>query len=214
MSIVNMLFASWLLQGKRINAFNLVIINDLIVIVGYIILLYVRAPGVRYFALLLLTAAAGIVYPALWPRRVQALRGTAGAALGIGLHNASAQVSGLVAPQLYRSKPVLPLVLPAQKADLALLTVDYGPRYIKPITAAAVMIGGNILILLPLFWMMDGDISKYPWLVKRVQAQTHHREGDDGPKLILTEEQLAYKIENKKRGLFSRKPKDVEAGVH
>lgn len=96
-------------------------------IAGYIILLKVDLPGVRYFALVLVTAASGVAYPVLWPRRVQALRGTTGAALGIGerynmtqrnhrvalintvtagLHNASAQLGGILGPQLFRCESI------------------------------------------------------------------------------------------------------------
>ncbi|GAA5827762.1 hypothetical protein JCM11251_007661 [Rhodosporidiobolus azoricus] len=132
---------------------------DVLVIAGLIILQTVDSPGIRYFAITLLTAAAGTVYPSLWPRRIQALRGTAGAALGIGLHNASAQLSGILGPQLFR--------------------VDYGPDYHKPYLAASVMVAAVVVLLFPLWFLLDGNISRYPWLVKRVQAQTHFREGDD-----------------------------------
>ncbi|GAA5895566.1 hypothetical protein JCM6882_000342 [Rhodosporidiobolus microsporus] len=151
--------SSELLRRKLINAFPLVIFMDLLVIVGYIILQTVSAPGVRYFAITLLTAAAGTVYPSLWPRRIQALRGTAGAALGIGLHNASAQLSGILGPQLFR--------------------VDYAPRYLSSFLAASIMVGAVVVLLFPLWWLLDGDISRSAWLREHVQAQTHFRAGDD-----------------------------------
>lgn len=105
-TIVFLFICSELLRRRLINAFPLVIASTLassfastltalitslsttvwlLVIVGYILLLKISAPGVRYFAVTLVTAAAGVIYPCLWPRRIQALRGTAGAALGIGV---------------------------------------------------------------------------------------------------------------------------------
>ncbi|GAA6037782.1 hypothetical protein JCM8097_005031 [Rhodosporidiobolus ruineniae] len=147
------------LHKKWVNAFPVVIFLDLLVIVGYILLIKVKAPGVRYFAVTLLTAAAGCIYPSLWPRRIQALRGTAGAAMGIGLHNAVAQLSGILGPQLFRS--------------------DYAPRYINSFIAAMVLISTVLVLFFPLWFLLDGDISKYSWLRRRVQAQTHFREGDD-----------------------------------
>ncbi|GAA6004853.1 hypothetical protein JCM10207_008428 [Rhodosporidiobolus poonsookiae] len=158
-TILFLFFCSELLRRKWINAFPLVISMELTVIVGYILLQTVKAPGVRYFAATLLTAAAGVVYPCLWPRRVQALRGTAGAALGIGLHNASAQLSGILGPQLFRT--------------------DYAPRYLKSFLAASIMIAAVIVLLFPLWWLIDGDISRSAFLRRRVQAQTHFRDGDD-----------------------------------
>ncbi|GAA6053856.1 hypothetical protein JCM3770_004750 [Rhodotorula araucariae] len=166
---------SELLRRKLVNAFPLTICMLLLVIVGYIVLLKVDAPGGRYTAVVLVTSAAGVIYPCLWPRRVQALRGTAGAALGIGLHNASAQLSGLLGPQLFRS--------------------DYAPRYTNSFIAASVLIACAILALLPLWWLLDGDLSNYAWLRAHVQAQTHFREGDDERDVVaevwVTEEKKA-----------------------
>ncbi|GJN89563.1 hypothetical protein Rhopal_002550-T1 [Rhodotorula paludigena] len=158
-TIVFLFICSELLRRRLINAFPLVIAMWLLVIVGYILLLKISAPGVRYFAVTLVTAAAGVIYPCLWPRRIQALRGTAGAALGIGLHNASAQLSGILGPQLFRS--------------------DYAPRYINSFIAACVLVGAAIVFALPLWYLLDGDLSWSPWLSAHVQAQTHFREGDD-----------------------------------
>ncbi|GAA5854619.1 hypothetical protein JCM8547_004912 [Rhodosporidiobolus lusitaniae] len=158
-TILFLFICSELLRRKKINAFPLAIINDLIVIVGLILLIKVDKPGVKYFAITLLTASAGVIYPILWPRRVQCFRGSAGAALGIGLHNASAQLSGLLGPQLFRS--------------------DYAPTYEKSYIAASIMVAAVILLLLPLWYLLDGDISGHPWLVSHVHAQTQFREGDD-----------------------------------
>ncbi|GAA5902860.1 hypothetical protein JCM6882_009146 [Rhodosporidiobolus microsporus] len=158
-TIVFLGICSELLRRKLVNAFPLVIFMDLLVIAGYIMLQTVTAPGARYFAITLLTAAAGVIYPCLWPRRIQALRGTAGAALGIGLHNTSAQLSGILGPQLFR--------------------VDYAPRYMKSFLAASIMIASVVVLLIPLWWLIDGDISSSSWLRWHVQAQTHFRDGDD-----------------------------------
>lgn len=79
-----MVVVAHLLSRAKWNAFSIVIFSEVMIIVAYIMLLKVERPGIRYFALLINSAFAGIVYPALWPRRVEALRGTAGSALGIG----------------------------------------------------------------------------------------------------------------------------------
>lgn len=70
-------------------------------------------------------------------------------------------------------------------------TADYGPRYIKPFRAAIGLISVAILVLIPLWWLLDGDISKSAWLTDHVQSQTHYREGDE--KRERVEEVLAAK---------------------
>ncbi|GAA5860115.1 hypothetical protein JCM8547_009186 [Rhodosporidiobolus lusitaniae] len=161
-SIILFLFiCSEFVRRRLINPFPLIMLMQLLILVGYVILqVHDTAPGVRYFAVCLAQAAAGVTYPVLWPKRLESLRGTAGAALGIGLHNAAAQFSGLVGPQLYRS--------------------DYAPRYYKSFLAASVMIAAVFLLLAPLWWLVDGDLSKQPrWLRRKVQGQNHYREGDE-----------------------------------
>ncbi|KAJ6567084.1 major facilitator superfamily domain-containing protein [Mycena capillaripes] len=95
------LILGYLVKRGKINPFPVCIVLDVVIIVCYIILLYVDTVGVRYFVLVVSTGASGSLYPMLWPKRVQALRGTAMAGLGIGLHNASAQFSGILGPQIF-----------------------------------------------------------------------------------------------------------------
>lgn len=57
---------------------------EVIVLACFTILIIRTEPGVRYFSLVLVTAVSTVAYPVLWPRRVQSVRGTAGAALAIG----------------------------------------------------------------------------------------------------------------------------------
>ncbi|KAJ6596007.1 major facilitator superfamily domain-containing protein [Mycena sp. CBHHK59/15] len=97
------LILGYLVHRGTINPFPVVIFLDLVIIACYSVLLYVETVGVRYLVLVVSTAASGSLYPLLWPKRVQALRGTAMAGLGIGLHNASAQFSGILGPQIYSS---------------------------------------------------------------------------------------------------------------
>lgn len=59
------------------------------------------------------------------------------------------------------------------------VTADYGPLYIHPFEAASGLIGAALLLLIPAWWLMDGDISRWRWLAKHVQSQTKWREGDD-----------------------------------
>ncbi|EIM91329.1 MFS general substrate transporter [Stereum hirsutum FP-91666 SS1] len=158
-SIVILIICHILLQKFRVNAFPLIIFMELVVLACFVILITRTEPGVRYFALVLVTGVSTVAYPVLWPRRVQSVRGTAGSALAIGIQNASAQFSGILGPQLFRS--------------------DYGPLYDKPFEAACGLIGVALLLLIPAWWLMDGDISRSKWLVRHVQSQTKWREGDD-----------------------------------
>jgi hypothetical protein len=94
-----------LVQKGKLNPFPVCIVLDLVIIACYIVLLYVDTIGVRYFVLVVSTGASGSLYPMLsvlqlnlfwnlgfinvgfsWPKRVQALRGTAMAGLAIGTH--------------------------------------------------------------------------------------------------------------------------------
>lgn len=57
---------------------------EVVVLACFVILITRTEPGVRYFALVLVTGVSTVAYPVLWPRRVQSVRGTSGAALAIG----------------------------------------------------------------------------------------------------------------------------------
>ncbi|KAJ7161878.1 major facilitator superfamily domain-containing protein [Mycena crocata] len=101
------LMLGYLVKRGKINPFPVCIALDLVIIACYIVLLKVDSIGVRYFVLVVSTGASGSLYPMLWPKRVQALRGTAMAGLGIGLHNASAQFSGILGPQIFSRASLL-----------------------------------------------------------------------------------------------------------
>ena len=128
------------------------------VIVALVIMVTVEPAGVRYAAACVISGAAPSAYACLWPRRIAALRGTSAAALGIGINNAISQFSGLVGPSLWRS--------------------DYGPRYKNSATGACGLVSANAVIILVLWWLMEGDLSRYPWLQKRVLAQSQVTEAD------------------------------------
>ncbi|KAJ7362827.1 MFS general substrate transporter [Mycena albidolilacea] len=148
-----------LVQTGKINPFPVVIILDLVIIACYIVLLYVNKVGVRYFVLVVSTGASGSLYPMLWPKRVQALRGTAMAGLGIGLHNASAQFSGILGPQIFS---------PA-----------YGPAYKVSFKVSIALLAGAVFFHSLVWFFMHAPIQKYvPSLAQRVQAQTQLRKGD------------------------------------
>jgi hypothetical protein len=57
-------------------------------------------------------------------------------------------------------------------------SATYGPRYLIPFKASAGIVGLGTLLIVPLWWLNDGDISKYPWLNRNIQSQTHYKEGD------------------------------------
>jgi hypothetical protein len=75
---------------------------------------------------------------------------------------------------------------------------DYGPRYIGPFKAAIGLIAIAIALLVPLWWILDGDISKSAWLTEHVQSQTHYRDGDE--KRERVEEVLAAKECERREG--------------
>ncbi|KAJ6476447.1 MFS general substrate transporter [Mycena vitilis] len=151
------LLLGYLVQRGKIDPFPVCMVLDLIIIACYIVLLYVDTVGVRYFVLVVSTA--GSLYPMLWPKRVQAIRGTAMAGLAIGLHNASAQFSGILGPQIFS---------PA-----------YAPAYIISFKVSMALLAGAVFFHGLTWFLMHGPIQKYvPALAQRVQAQTQLRKSD------------------------------------
>lgn len=65
---------------------------EIVVLACFVILITRTEPGVRYFALVLVTGVSTVAYPVLWPRRVQSVRGTAGSALAIGTFQVTARL--------------------------------------------------------------------------------------------------------------------------
>ncbi|GAA5984372.1 hypothetical protein JCM10908_003319 [Rhodotorula pacifica] len=153
------LISAYLIRKLKLSAFavTLAIVGG--VLVGYIVFIQVSAPGVRYAAVCVVSGSCTAAYACLWPRRVAALRGTSAAALGIGINNAISQFSGILGPQLWR--------------------VDYGPRYLVSAKAATAMVGANFVIVIMLWYLMEGDLSYMPlWISKRVLAQSQITEED------------------------------------
>ncbi|KAF9263931.1 MFS general substrate transporter [Marasmius fiardii PR-910] len=148
-----------LVRRGLINPFPTVVVLDVVLIACYIVLITVEVVGVRYFILIVSTAASLCIYPMLWPKRVQALRGTAMTGLAIGLHNASAQFSGILGPQIFS---------PA-----------YGPKYIVSYKVSVGLLAGAITFHLLTWLLMHGPIQKYmPSLARRIQSQTQIRKRD------------------------------------
>lgn len=58
----------------------------------------------KYFIVSIAVACSVCVYPVLWPERIRAAHGTTTAGLAIGITNASAQLMGIVGPQVYQPK--------------------------------------------------------------------------------------------------------------
>ncbi|KAK1223449.1 hypothetical protein PQX77_013688 [Marasmius sp. AFHP31] len=142
-----------------INPFPTVVTLDVILIACYAVLITVDTVGVRYFVLVVSNAASQAIYPMLWPKRVQAVRGTAMAGLAIGIHNASAQFSGILGPQIFS---------PA-----------YGPTYNISYKVCVGLLAGAITFHLSTWFLMHGPIQKYfPSLAQHVQSQTQVRKRD------------------------------------
>lgn len=55
---------------------------------------------------------------------------------------------------------------------------DYGPRYINSAKGACGLVAADFCIVLALWWLMEGDLSRFPWLKERVLAQTQVSEAD------------------------------------
>lgn len=70
----------------------------------YILLLVIRSPIAKYLIVSVAVACSTCVYPVLWPERIRAAHGTTTAGLAIGITNASAQLMGIVGPQVYQSR--------------------------------------------------------------------------------------------------------------
>jgi hypothetical protein len=58
----------------------------------------------KYLIISVAVACSTCVYPVLWPERIRAAHGTTTAGLAIGITNASAQLMGIVGPQVYQSR--------------------------------------------------------------------------------------------------------------
>ena len=70
----------------------------------YILLLVIRSPVAKYLIISVAVACSTCVYPVLWPERIRAAHGTTTAGLAIGITNASAQLMGILGPQVYQSR--------------------------------------------------------------------------------------------------------------
>jgi hypothetical protein len=70
----------------------------------YILLLVIHSPVAKYLIISVAVACSTCVYPVLWPERIRAAHGTTTAGLAIGITNASAQLMGIVGPQVYQSR--------------------------------------------------------------------------------------------------------------
>lgn len=151
--------SSYLVRNRGVNAFAVIIAVLLGVVVCYIVFIFAEAKLVRYLAVSVVSGSCTCAYAAMWPRRVAALRGATASALGIGLTNATSQLSGLVGPFLFRS--------------------DYAPRYTNSAKGAAVLVGADVLVVALLWWLMEGQLRVLPkWLSRRVLSQTRITEED------------------------------------
>jgi LPXTG-motif cell wall-anchored protein len=79
-------------------------IVESVALLCYILLLVIRSPVAKYLIISVAVACSTCVYPVLWPERIRAAHGTTTAGLAIGITNASAQLMGIVGPQVYQSR--------------------------------------------------------------------------------------------------------------
>lgn len=69
-----------------------------------ILLLVIHFPIAKYLIISVAVACSTCVCPVLWPERIRAAHGTTAAGLAVGITNASAQLMGIVGPQVYQSR--------------------------------------------------------------------------------------------------------------
>lgn len=77
---------------------------EAVALLCYILLLAIHSALGKYFIVSIAVACSVCVYPVLWPERIRAAHGTTTAGLAIGITNASAQLMGIVGPQVYQPK--------------------------------------------------------------------------------------------------------------
>lgn len=129
--------------------------------------LFSQATVVKYLALIVATATAGSVYPILWPKRVEAARGTTAAAIAIGITNGCAQFQGILGPQLFISVLLSILLLVYLLSAAATL----GPTYrISFIVCIALLVGAIVMIVLSAF-LMRGDGKGQPHSVTDFESE-------------------------------------------
>ena len=83
---------------------NILLKVESVALLCYILLLVIHSPVAKYLIISVAVACSTCVYPVLWPERIRAAHGTTTAGLAIGITNASAQLMGIVGPQVYQSR--------------------------------------------------------------------------------------------------------------
>ncbi|KAM0716542.1 hypothetical protein Q7P37_007987 [Cladosporium fusiforme] len=99
-----LVFIGWLIHRKLVSPWAAAIAIEAIALLCYILLLVIHSPLGKYFIISIAVACSVCVYPVLWPERIRAAHGTTTAGLAIGITNASAQLMGIVGPQVYQPK--------------------------------------------------------------------------------------------------------------
>lgn len=91
---------SWKYRGLVLIS----LLVETIALICYTLLLVLHSPLAKYLIISVAVACSVCVYPVLWPERIRAAHGTTTAGLAIGVTNASAQLMGIVGPQVYQSR--------------------------------------------------------------------------------------------------------------
>ncbi|GAA6018476.1 hypothetical protein JCM11491_007011 [Sporobolomyces phaffii] len=152
------IISAYLIRKRSVSPFLVTLLIVGGTFISFLVLLKAPQPGVRFAAVCVIVGAAPSAYACLWARRVASLRGASASALGIGLLNAVSQFSGVLGPQVFRT--------------------DYAPRYHNSIVASLALVAGGFLAVLASWWLMEGDLSRVPFLQRRVLSQTQIVEGD------------------------------------
>ena len=101
----------------------------------YILLLVIHHPIAKYLIISIAVACSTCVYPVIWPERIRAAHGTTTAGLAIGMTNASAQLMGIVGPQVYQSR--------------------FGPEYRVSYATSIGLLVGAVAMIAATWWLVS-----------------------------------------------------------
>ncbi|KAJ4360923.1 uncharacterized protein N0V89_001492 [Didymosphaeria variabile] len=95
---------AYLIHTGRLSPWIAGLAVEVTQIICYILLITVKNSVAKYIFVMIATAASQSFFALMWPERIRAAKGTTTAGLAIGITNASAQLMGIVGPQIYQAK--------------------------------------------------------------------------------------------------------------
>jgi len=114
---------------------NVAFAVESVALLCYILLLVIHSPIAKYLIISVAVACSTCVYPVLWPERIRAAHGTTTAGLAIGITNASAQLMGIVGPQVYQAR--------------------FGPEYRVSYATSIGLLVGAVAMIAVTWWLVS-----------------------------------------------------------